>query len=80
VRARAIENSCFVIAAGQTGEYPKRRATYGHSLIVDPWGTILAEAGEQPQVLTADIDTDHVSDVRRRMPSLAHRRPEVYGD
>jgi predicted amidohydrolase len=79
LRARAIENACFVIAAGQVGEHPPRRATFGRSMIVDPWGTVLAQAPDQPCVVTAEVDLARVADVRRRVPSLSNRRPEVYG-
>ena len=78
IRARAIENGCYVIAAAQTGSRPPRRETYGHSMIVDPWGDILVEGGEEPDVICAEIDLARVADVRRRMPSLANRRPDVY--
>lgn len=79
VRARAIENGCYVIAAGQVGTYPPGRVAHGHSMIVDPWGRILAEAdGDAPGIITAEIDTARVVEVRRRVPSLANRRPEVY--
>lgn len=78
IRARAIENGCYVIAADQVGTFPPKRATFGRSLIVDPWGTVLAQAPDQPCVVTAEIDTDRVADVRRRIPSLANRRPDVY--
>lgn len=79
VRARAIENGCFVVAAGQAGTFPPSRRNHGHSMIVDPWGAILAEAGgDEPEIITAEIDTECVADVRRRIPSLANRRPEVY--
>lgn len=79
VRARAIENGCYIIAAGQVGTHPPQRATYGHSMIVDPWGRVLAQAGgETPEIITAEIDTTRVADVRRRIPSLANRRPDVY--
>ena len=79
LRARAIENGCFIVAAGQVGTFPPQRRTHGHSMIVDPWGSILAEAGgDEPEVISAEIDTERVADVRRRIPSLANRRPEVY--
>lgn len=79
VRARAIENGCYVIAAGQVGAHPPKRVTFGHSMIVDPWGRVLAEdGGEAPGTITAEIDTARVAGARRRIPSLAHRRPAVY--
>jgi predicted amidohydrolase len=79
LRARAIENTCYLIAAGQVGPHPPHRMVYGRSLIVDPWGTVIAQAPDEPCVLTAEIDIARVADVRRRIPSLANRRPDVYG-
>jgi predicted amidohydrolase len=75
LRARAIENGCFVIAPAQGGKHANGRSTYGHSMIVGPWGEILAEAGTEPGVITADIDLDEVTAVRARVPSLQHDRP-----
>jgi predicted amidohydrolase len=80
IRARAIENGCYVIAAGQVGTYPPKRTAYGRSMIVDPWGTVLAQAPDEPTVITAEIDLDRVADVRRRIPSLANRRADIYGN
>lgn len=79
LRARAIENTCFVVAAGQVGSHPPQRIAYGHSMIVDPWGTVLAQAPYKPCIVTAEIDLARIADVRRRIPSLANRRPDVYG-
>lgn len=77
LQARAIENQCYIVAcnaAGQTGD-----ATFGgHSMIVDPWGKIVAEAGEQPMILTAEIDLDNVELIRQRIPVFEDRRPELY--
>jgi deaminated glutathione amidase len=79
IRARAIENGCYVVAAGQVGAFPPGRMAHGHSMIVDPWGRVLAEAdGEAPGIIMAEIDTARVAEVRRRIPSLTNRRPEVY--
>lgn len=75
LRARAIEAQCFVFAAAQTGRHEHGRATYGHSLIISPWGEILAEAGTEPCAITADIDTSSIDEVRSRVPSLTHDRP-----
>lgn len=75
VRARAIETGCFVFAAAQCGEHAEGRRTYGHSLIVAPWGEILAEAGEEVGVITAEIDPAKVDEARRMVPSLQHDRP-----
>jgi predicted amidohydrolase len=75
LRARAIENGAYVFAPAQCGEHPHGRLTYGHSIIIDPWGDVLAEAGEEPGYIIADIDVSKVSDVRRSLPSLTHDRP-----
>ncbi len=75
IRARAIENFCFVFAAAQSGEHANGRKTYGHSLIVAPWGEILAEAENGPGLITATIDPATVAEARRAVPSLAHDRP-----
>jgi hypothetical protein len=79
VRARAIENGCFVLAAAQTGRHESRRETYGHSLIVSPWGEVVAEAGSQVGVIVADIDPGEVEKARQRIPSLRHDRPFEIG-
>jgi predicted amidohydrolase len=78
LRARAIENGCFVFAAAQGGTHESGRETFGHSLVVDPWGQILAEGGTEPGVILADIDPAQVAAARARIPSLHHgRRFEV---
>jgi predicted amidohydrolase len=74
MRARAIENGCFVLAAAQAGKHESGRETYGHSLIVDPWGRILAEGGTEPGIVMADIDMADVTTARGRVPSLQHGR------
>ncbi len=74
MRARAIETGCFVFAAAQGGKHENGRETYGHSLIVDPWGTILAEGGTEPGVVLAQIDPAKVESVRKSIPSLQHGR------
>ena len=73
-RARAIENGCFVFAAAQGGKHENGRETFGHSLIVDPWGRILAEGGTEPGVVIAEIDISEVAKARARIPSLEHGR------
>jgi predicted amidohydrolase len=73
-RARAMETGCFVIAPAQCGIHAGGRKTYGHSLIIHPWGDILAEAGEEPCIITAEIDLAEVVKTRAIMPSLAHDR------
>lgn len=74
IRARAIENGAFVVAAAACGAVPGGGETYGHSLIVDPWGAVLAEGGEAPGVALARIDLDAVAAVRAQIPSLSHDR------
>lgn len=81
LRARAIENGVYILAAAQGGDHDMGRATFGHSLIVSPWGEILAEAGTDPEVIFAEIDPARAADARARIPSLRHDRvfepPEV---
>jgi predicted amidohydrolase len=74
VRARAIENGCFVLAPAQGGTHANGRKTFGHSLIVGPWGEVLAEAGADPCVIVADIDPSDAARARARIPSLNHDR------
>ena len=78
MRARAIENQCFVIAPNQVGDHPGGLRSGGRSLIVDPWGLVLAGAPDQETAIVADLDLDRVNDVRQRLPALAHRRPAAY--
>ena len=73
-RARAIETGCFVFAAAQGGKHENGRETFGHSLVVDPWGRILAEGGTEPGVIVAEIDPAEVATARGRIPSLGHGR------
>lgn len=75
LRARAIEAGCFVIAAAQVGTHEDGRATYGHSLVVDPWGAVLLDMDEAPGIGFAEIDLAKLHDVRARIPALKHRRP-----
>ncbi len=75
LRARAIETGCFVLAAAQGGQHADGRETYGHSLIVDPWGTVLAEAaGAEPGIITASLNLARVAEVRQQIPALQHGR------
>ncbi len=74
IRARAIENGCFVFAAAQGGKHENGRETFGHSLVVDPWGQILAEGGTEPGLILADVDPAQVAAARSRIPSLNHGR------
>jgi len=75
LRARAIENLSYVFAPAMCGEHPGNRTTYGHSLIIDPWGKVLAELGDEPGIALADIDVERVAKVRGMLPSIEHDRP-----
>ena len=78
VRARAIENQVFVIAPDQWGASTERLQWHGRSMIVDPWGVVLAQAPDRDCFITADLDLEAQTDIRTRLPSLANRRPETY--
>ena len=78
LRARAIENQVFVLAAAQCGSHPPGLACYGNSMIVDPWGTVVARAGYREGVVVADIDLGHEERIRKTLPALAHRRADVF--
>lgn len=73
LQARAIENTCYVVAPAQTGNHYERRYTHGHAMIIDPWGVILADAGDKPGVAVAEINPERLRQVRQQMPSLQHR-------
>jgi len=75
-RARAVEASAYVVAAAQAGEHPDGRRTYGHSLVVDPWGEVLLDmGGEGPGIGFAELDPARIAEIRQQLPSLANRRP-----
>jgi predicted amidohydrolase len=74
LRARAIESQSFVVAAAQWGKHPLGRTTYGHSLVVDPWGTVVAEASDKVGIVSATLELDYLEQVRAAVPCLAHRR------
>ena len=74
LRARAIENGCFVFAAAQAGLHENKRETFGHSLIVDPWGTVLADGSTEVGVVLASVDPAKVESARKSIPSLQHGR------
>ena len=80
MRARAIEAGAYVVAAAQTGTHADGRATYGHSLVIDPWGEVVLDMGEAGGIGYAEIDLARVADVRARIPVIAHRRPNSCGD
>jgi len=79
VRARAIENEVFVVAANQVGPHPGGHRSGGRSMIVDPWGVVLAQAGDGEGFVVADLDLARQQEIRAQLPVLAHRRPQVYG-
>ncbi len=78
LRARAIENQCYVIAAAQWGTHPVGRACFGRSMVIDPWGTVIAQAADGEGVVLADLDLARLRTIRRELPSLANRRPATY--
>jgi predicted amidohydrolase len=78
LRARAIENQCFVVAANQIGTHADGRRTGGRSMIVDPWGLVLACAPDREGVIVADLDLGRQARIRRELPALSHRRPELF--
>ena len=78
VRSRAIEDQCFVIAPNQIGTHAPGQRSGGRSMIVDPWGLVLATAPDTETAIVADLDFDNLHQIRRRLPALTHRRPEVY--
>jgi predicted amidohydrolase len=78
LRARAVENQCFVLAPAQIGPHEPSARSYGHALIVDPWGTVLADAPDREAVIVADLDFADLRRVRNELPSLANRRPAAY--
>ncbi len=79
VRARAIENEVFMIAANQVGPHPGGHHSGGRSMVVDPWGVVLARANDHEGFVAADLDLDRQVEIRAQLPVLAHRRPQVYG-
>jgi len=79
LRARAIETQCYVVAAAQSGKHGAKRSSYGHSMIVDPWGVVVAQCGEGEGVAVANIDLGYLSNIRKNMPVQHQRRPDLYG-
>lgn len=79
LRARAIENGCYVAAAGQWGQWARGKQTYGHSLVADPWGTVIAQCREGVDTLAVELDLEYLCSVRQRMPVLEHRRRDLFG-
>ncbi|KAM3918092.1 deaminated glutathione amidase isoform 1-T2 [Leptodactylus fuscus] len=79
LRARAIENQCYVVAAAQTGAHNARRTSYGHAMVVDPWGVVVAQCTDGTGLCYAEIDLPYLQKLRRDMPLHDHHRPELYG-
>ena len=79
LRARAIETQCYVAAAAQTGRHNDKRDTFGHAMIVDPWGTVVAQCRDGTGIAVAEVDLSFLESVRKRIPVWQHRRPDVYG-
>ncbi len=78
LRARAVERQCYVFASNQVGDHGRGRASYGHSMIIDPWGYVLANTGGTPGVALAEAHRSRIQAVRDRLPALSNRRPELY--
>ena len=78
LRARAIENGCYMAACGQWGAYARGRQNYGHSMVVDPWGVVVAQCREGVDTIVADLDMEHVRAIRERMPVQRHRRRDLF--
>ena len=74
LKARAIENTCFVIAAAQCGQHNENRSSYGHSIVIDPWGEVLLDMGEEVGVGIVEIDVDRIAEIRQKLPCLKHTR------
>jgi nitrilase len=79
IKARAIENGCYVAAAGQWGPWAPGKQCYGHSMVVDPWGAVIAQCREGADTLAVELDTEYLRSVRERMPVLKHRRRDLFG-
>ena len=75
LRARAVDNGCFIVAPAQTGHHADGRETFGHSLVIDPWGDVLLDMGEEPGLAVVEIDLAKVQEIRQRLPLASHQRP-----
>ncbi|CAK8689988.1 unnamed protein product [Clavelina lepadiformis] len=78
LRARAIENQCYIVAAAQVGNHNAKRVSFGHSMVVDPWGKVIACNADKIGVITAEIDLDYLKKIRTNMPVFNHTRPDIY--
>ena len=79
LRSRAIENGCYMAGCGQWGRYARGRENYGHSMVIDPWGTVMSQCRERVDTLVADLDMDHLLAIRQRLPVQRHRRRDLFG-
>jgi predicted amidohydrolase len=79
LRARAIENGCYMAGCGQWGRYARGRENYGHSMVVDPWGTVVAQCREGVDTISVELDMDYLAVVRQRLPIQKHRRHDLFG-
>jgi predicted amidohydrolase len=79
LRSRAIENGCYAAGCGQWGRYARGRENYGHSMVVDPWGTVIAQCSEGVGTICVDLDLDYLESVRQRLPIQKHRRRDLFG-
>lgn len=80
LRARAIETQCYVVAAAQCGRHHENRMSYGHSMVVDPWGTVVAQCSEGPGLCLAHINLGYLRQLRQHLPVMQHRRPDLYSN
>ena len=78
LRARAIENQCYVIAAAQVGQHNEKRSSYGHSIVIDPWGDIVGQMSDKEGYFMADVDLDYVDSVRENMDCMSHMKRELF--
>ncbi|KAK6052185.1 hypothetical protein COOONC_10309 [Cooperia oncophora] len=78
LRSRAIETQCYVVAAAQTGKHNEKRSSYGHSMVIDPWGAVIAQCSERIDMCFAEIDLSYVDELRKMQPVFAHRRSDLY--
>jgi predicted amidohydrolase len=79
LQARAIENGCYMAGCGQWGRYARGRENYGHSMVVDPWGTVVAQCREGLDTISVELDMEYLASVRQRLPIQRHRRRDLFG-
>ncbi len=79
IRARAIENVCYVAACGQWGFHPPNNQCWGHSMVVNPWGAVIAQCRDGESMVLAELDFEYMHSVREKLPALQHRRKDIFG-